>query len=91
MHCLFCLNKHEALMTVAQLFGHVFTLQLTFLYGGEYWTNVIVSCAVRHYIVLHGYVAGYAILYPICCLIVRVLKNAVEDNIFKIFVDKLNE
>ena len=31
---------------------------------------VIRSCAVRHYIALHGYVAGDTISYPICCLIV---------------------
>ena len=28
------------------------------------------SCAVRHYIVLHGYVPGDTISYPMCCLIV---------------------
>ena len=31
---------------------------------------VIRSCAVRHYIVLHGYVPGDTISYPMCCLIV---------------------
>ena len=34
---------------------------------------VIRSCAVRHYIVLHNYVAGDTISYPICCLIVMAM------------------
>ena len=36
MHWFFCLNMHEALMTVVQLFGHVSTLQLTFLCFAEH-------------------------------------------------------
>ena len=34
---------------------------------------VIRSCAVRHYIVLHNYVAGDTISYPMCCLIVMAM------------------
>ena len=30
-----------------------------FLYGGEYWKKIVIRlCAVRHYIVLRGYVPG---------------------------------
>ena len=34
---------------------------------------VIRSCAVRHFIVLHGYVAGDTISYPICFLTVMAM------------------
>ena len=34
---------------------------------------VIRSRAVRHYIVLHGYVPGDTLSYPICCLIVMAI------------------
>ena len=46
---------------------------VNFVWRGILDKIVTRSCAVRHYIVLHGYVAGDRISYPICCLIVMAM------------------
>ena len=52
---------------------HLITRSNIILWRGILDKIVIRSCAVRRYIVLHGYVAGNTISYPICCLIVMAM------------------